>query len=131
MLKKLTYADVIYYLTKDETDSIPGAEGKWLCTDYAETLHNNAAEDGIECYVVFITFGAKPKWNSDTSRIELDPYGHVCNVFPLDDGSLLYVDSTQGDYISSVKVGETYTVTSVYDSNDVIRAQKIKDVKIV
>jgi hypothetical protein len=129
--EKLAYTDVIYYLMQDKTDEIAGAEGEWLCTDYAETLHNNAENDGIECYVVCLTFGKHSQWSTENLCMELIPHGHVCNVFPLDDGSLLYVDSTQGDYISTVSEGERYKVTSVYDSDDVRTFGKIKDVKIV
>ena len=129
--EKETYMGVLEYLIQDDTSEILYEDGEFECTDYAETLHNNAESDGIECNVVFIEYGKHPHWNNNKLCIEMLPWGHVCNAFPLDDGSVLYIDCTEGDWISDLELGEKYAVTSIYDSEDKRQGEQVRDFTIV
>lgn len=106
-----TYEQVINFIEEDETDEIPYDIETFHCVDYAETLHNNAERSGIKCGVVDVVY--RKEYNKDTGKY--DTYGHECNVFRLKDGSKLYVDCTQSDFISTVVIGEVYSAENIYD----------------
>jgi len=106
----VAWAELEHFLAMDDTDKIPYNESTFVCTDFAETLHNNAENAGIRTgYVVL-----------DLTQSE---YGHAINVFNTTDEGLVFVDDTgtidpnpqcSADKIVEVEVGRYYMPQSVF-----------------
>jgi hypothetical protein len=69
----------------DDVHFLRYKEGSFICTDAAETFHNDAERAGIKCGLVRIDFGGL--WVT----------GHTINVFKFKDGTYAFVDSTPSE----------------------------------
>jgi|GEM_PF-5398017 len=91
------------FLQQDNTDTYLYNSSTFVCTDYAEMLHNNAEEAGIRTAFVTVNF------TNESS-------GHALNAFSTTDIGLVYIDDTGGyshqpcsnDRLVAVEVGKAY-----------------------
>ena len=115
-----TFGQLLKFIASDITDEHPYVEGEYMCADFAETLHNNAEQEGIRAAWVGIDF-------------EGESVGHALNAFYTLGTGLFFVDCTGGgfevfipsskyDTIAYVRIGEQYGLvssdTSVWPSYD-------------
>ncbi len=78
-----TYAELVAFILEDTTDEnyyIEKGTKPYICTDFAENLHNNAEAAGIRAAFVAVgfTYGEE---------------GHALNAFETMDRGLVYIDS--------------------------------------
>ena len=86
-----TFAELIAFVKEDPTDEhyyatdvdvyVGAAEVPYVCSDFAEDVHNNAEAAGIRAAWVSIDF-------------EGDDKGHALNAFETTDRGLVYIDCT-------------------------------------
>lgn len=108
-----SYAELVAFIKEDSTDKhryatsadvyFGFAKTPYVCSDFAEDIHNNAEAAGIKAGWVSIDF-----WEDDE--------GHACNAFETTDRGLVYIDCTGGDLwsplnIQIVKTGEGFSLT--------------------
>ncbi len=83
-----TYAELVTFLKEDSTDEHPYIEDlgilSYVCSDFAEDVHNNAEAAGIRAAWVSIQF-------------EGEDIGHALHAFETTDRGLVYVDCTGGN----------------------------------
>ncbi len=96
------------FLSEDRTDRIRYEDETFVCADFAEQLHNNAEQAGIEAGYVFIQFAG-------------DSPAHTCNVFDTTDRGRIYVDDTgtlnggvNADKTVDLAVGRSYCPVSIF-----------------
>lgn len=101
-----TYTDVVKFIKADKTDQ-KKYTSSYVCSDFAEDVHNNAEKAGIKTAWVTIEFKSGP--------------GHACNAFYTTDKGLVFIDCTGSpkqkgsfDKILRLKVGKTLTAKSLY-----------------
>jgi hypothetical protein len=98
-----SFDELLLFISKDDTNTLPyikdGPEA-FVCSDFAETLHNNAEEAGIRAGWVSIDY-------ADGS------IGHAINVFETTDMGLVFIDCT-GELIKTWD-GEQYIYESSID----------------
>ena len=109
--KDVTWAELKQFLLTDQTDKIPYADNTFVCSDFAETLYNNAEKAGIEAGYVCIDFGP-------------DQPGHACNAFETTDSGLVYIDDTgtttgtiNADKTVNIVDGQEYTPVSIFPNH--------------
>jgi len=80
-----TFAELVAFIERDRTDEYSYIFGPpknaFVCSDFAETVHNNAEAAGIRAAWVGID-------------IEGEPEGHALNAFETTDLGLVYIDCT-------------------------------------
>lgn len=74
-----TYEELLTFLKNDTTDEHPYTS-QYVCSDFAETLHNNAEKAGLKCAFVGCDF---------TQGV-----GHAFNEFETTDKGTVYIDCT-------------------------------------
>ena len=79
--KDPTWAQLKEFLLQDLTDEIPYDEDEFVCSDYAEMLHNNAEAAGIQTAWVALGFNNQH-------------IGHAVNAFNVKNKGLVYIDIT-------------------------------------
>ena len=87
-----------------------GYSNSFVCTDFAERLHNNAEAYGIKSAYVTI---------KDTTEV-----GHALNAFNTIDRGWVYIDSTGSektscgscsrDKVASLRIGEVYSLEFLF-----------------
>jgi hypothetical protein len=114
-----TWEQLIQFIGFDDTDEATYIEGVYMCGNFAETLHNNAEQEGIRAAWVSIDFAGSTT-------------GHALNAFNTIDQGIVFVDCTGGgfdvfapspghgqsyesdtDKIAYVKIGEEYGLIGV------------------
>jgi hypothetical protein len=81
-----SYAELVAFIKEDSTDEnyyVRMSHYGYVCSDFAEDVHNNAEAAGIRAAWVSISFKG-------------DDEGHACNVFETVDSGLVYIDCTGG-----------------------------------
>lgn len=98
-----TYAELVAFIKEDSTDEHPYTNGSffpvsllYVCSDFAEDVHNNAEVAGIRAAWVGIDF----EGNDD---------GHALNAFETTDKGLVYIDCTGREFFPSLR---KYNATS-------------------
>lgn len=81
-----TYDQLINFILIDDTDRRIYDPNSFVCSDFAETVHNNAEKAGIKAGWVDIDFTG-----------EGDSTDHACNVFNTIDQGLVFIDCTGGE----------------------------------
>ncbi len=128
-----TYAQLLAFIARDRTDEYSYIFGPpkiaYVCSDFAEDVHNNAEAAGIKAAWVGIDIVGKTE-------------GHALNAFQTTDISLVYVDCTgkglwsestsnrsNWDRRARVEVGKPYAVTDMDKAyrGDVIFKISIED----
>jgi len=116
--KDPTWAQLVDFLKRDDTDQIPYDYNSFVCADFAHRLHDNAEKAGWRCYYVGVKLGPSP----DRSSSE----GHALNAFKTTDRGLVYIDCTgptereeprSGDTTVKVVVGQEYLPKHIFPSN--------------
>jgi len=111
-----TYAELLAFIKRDRTDEYSYIFGPpkiaYVCSDFAEDVHNNAEAAGIKAAWVGIDIDGKTE-------------GHALNAFQTTDIGLVYIDCTgkglwdelsgcrSWDRRAYVKVGESYGVADI------------------
>jgi len=98
-----TWSELVEFLRNDQTDRQRYIVDEYVCSGFAEDLHNNAEAAGIRCAFVFLGF-------------EESPVGHVMNAFNTTDRGLVFIDCTGStslvigsmDRIAYIRIGERY-----------------------
>jgi len=95
-----TYAELVAFIKEDSTDGhrywssvdvyVGSAKVAYVCSDFAEDVHNNAEAAGIRAAWASIDF-------------EGDEEGHACNAFETTDRGLVYVDCTGQSFSSKLQ----------------------------
>lgn len=104
-----TYQQVLDFIKSDKTDELPYTN-TFVCSDFAEVLHNNAEKAGIKCAWV----------GCDFTR----GLGHAFNEFNTTDQGIVYIDCTgvpnpngNQDKILNCAIGQTLTAKYLFRSN--------------
>jgi len=114
-----TFAELVAFIERDHTDEYPYIVGPpknaFICSDFAETVHNNAEAAGIRAAWVGI-------------YIEGETEGHALNAFETTDLGLVFIDCTGkglfddnhpmlqhfgGDRRAHVEIGEPYALADM------------------
>lgn len=103
-----TYSELLAFVRADKTDEKIYDFKSFLCSDYAETLHNNAEKAGYRCAWIAINF--------------TEGEGHALNAFNTTDNGTVFIDSTGSypkesgnwDKIVKVQVGKPYIPVSLF-----------------
>lgn len=113
-----TFAELVAFLEKDPTDQYPYIAGPpknaFVCSDFAETVHNNAEAAGIRAAWVGIDIEGRTE-------------GHAITAFETTDLGLVFIDSTgkglwedtpqlrqfSGDRRAHVEVGKPYALAGM------------------
>jgi len=109
-----TYAELVAFIKEDSTDEHPYRDDSlfpvsllYICSDFAQDVHNNAEVAGIRAAWVGIDF-------------EEDDEGHALNAFETTDKGLVYIDCTikeitfeeenltSSDTVAYVEIGKEY-----------------------
>jgi len=106
----ITYAQLLDFLREDYTDTLTyiGRESEnpeaipFVCSDFAETLHNNAEAVGIKAGYVSIDFAD-------------GGIGHAINAFQTTDMGLVYVDCTGKSEYSQLENGGSVDYNASWD----------------
>lgn len=93
-----TWEALVDFLARDDTDSHTYVDGSFVCSDFAEMLHNRAEEAGIRCAYVAVELGEGP--------------GHALNAFHVGDRDV-FVDVIEGDKVACLQVGRPLGVMSL------------------
>ena len=89
-----TWDELIAFLHSDDTDEQSYNEDEFVCSDFAEMLHNNAEVSGTKAAYVGVEF--------------VEGEGHALTAFNTTDKGLVYVDCTSG-FSSPVIAELTYS----------------------
>jgi hypothetical protein len=106
---------------KNIIDGITQPDNPYICSDFAERLHNDAEAAGIKCgYVSLDLAGYSDSYNLGIPSNS----GHACNAFQTTDRGLVYVDATgmpsnvshPNRLVSTVdiEIGEEYIPVSIF-----------------
>lgn len=108
--KDPTYQQMLDFVKSDNTDELPYTN-TFVCSDFAEVLHNNAEKAGIKCAWIGCEF---------TNGGE----GHAFNEFNTTDKGVVYIDCTgvpnpdgNQDKILSCTIGQPLTSEYLFRSN--------------
>jgi len=80
-----TWRQLLEFIASDDTDQQTYIKDVYMCGDFAETLHNNAEEQGIRAAWVGIHFAD-------------GTVGHALNAFNTVDRGIVFVDCTGGGF---------------------------------
>jgi len=111
-----TYDELVAFIKKDLTDNkdyIEDGPDAYVCSDFAEEVHNHAEAAGIRAGWVGVTF-------------EGNDEGHALNAFETTDRGLVYIDCTNGsdsrngdnkphswDTIAYIEIGGKYGIIHI------------------
>ena len=93
-----TYTQLISFIKGDTTDSneyVEEGPGAYVCSDFAEDVHNNAEAAGIRTAWVSIDFVGGGE-------------GHSLNAFETIDRGMVYIDCQNGDAVAYFEIGRKY-----------------------
>jgi len=98
-----TFEQLLSFIRRDTTDSnryIEIGSGAYVCSDFAEDVHNNAEAAGIRAAWVGIDFYSGGA-------------GHAINAFETTDRGLVYIDCVEGDALVYIEIGEEYIAIDI------------------
>jgi hypothetical protein len=103
-----SYQELLSFIKADRTDERVYDFESYLCSDYAETLHNNAEKAGYRCAWVGVNF--------------TEGEGHALNAFNTTDNGTVFIDSTgpypeesgNWDKLVKVQVGKPYVPVALF-----------------
>lgn len=94
-----SYQEMKEFLAQDVTDSKTYVEGKYVCSDFAAEVNNNAEAQGIRCALVEIKYPGN--------------WGHVIVAFETTDKGLVFIEPQFDDEVDMV-VGTSYSQVNGY-----------------
>jgi hypothetical protein len=107
-----TFDEMVAFIRADPTDYRDYVQGVYVCSDFAEDVHNNAEAAGIRAGWVSITFAGTDE-------------GHALNSFETTDRGLVYIDCTSGesvdrdnerqsrDAVAYIETGKKYGILNI------------------
>jgi hypothetical protein len=103
-----TYAELLAFIKADKTDEEVYDFESYLCSDYAEIVHNNAEKAGYKCAWIGVDFAGGDE--------------HALNAFNTTDRGLVFIDCTGADpyepgnwdKVVDVQVGESYIPVALF-----------------
>jgi hypothetical protein len=110
-----TFDEMVTFIKADNTDSKEYVENRpnaYVCSDFAEEVHNKAEAAGIKAGWVSITFLGIEE-------------GHALNCFETTDRGIVYIDCTNGgldndeneargwDTVAYIEIGEKYGILDI------------------
>lgn len=105
----VSYAELLDFIRQDTTDRIPyvergsaSGEKPFVCSDFAEAVHNNAEAAGIRAGYLSID------WEDGS-------IGHAINVFETTDMGIVYIDCTGRSAYSQIADGESSSADMSWD----------------
>lgn len=109
-----TWENLVAFLHDDQTDTETFDEKTFVCSDFAEMLHNRAESAGIKCAYVTVDLGPSQEYP--------EGIGHALNAFQTTDQGCIYIDSTHTNrapvYYQDKKVllviGQPYVPQSLF-----------------
>jgi hypothetical protein len=114
-----TYDQLLKFLKADQTDALLYTS-QFVCSDFSQTLHNNAEAVGIRCAWVGCSF---------TQGI-----GHAFNEFNTTDKGIVYIDCTgvpggspDQDKILTCTVGKPLAAKYLFRSGSINNMGKVAD----
>ena len=117
-----TYDQLLTFLKADKTDALP-YNSQFVCSDFAQTLHNNAEAAGIRCAWIGCSF---------TQGI-----GHAFNEFKTTDKGIVYIDctgvpggSTDQDKILTCTVGKSLAAKYLFRSGSINNMGIVADLDV-
>lgn len=117
-----TYDQLLTFLKADQTDAQPYTS-QYVCSDFAQTLHNNAEATGIRCAWVGCSF--------------TEGVGHAFNEFQTTDKGIVYIDctgvpggETYQDKILNCVVGKPLAGEYLFRSGNIGRMGTVKELKV-
>jgi len=107
-----SWQELMSFLRRDRTENNAYVPGDFVCSSFAEMLHNNAEAAGYSCAFVTVDLGSPSQ-------------GHACNAFETTDRGLVFVDCTNSiasgsggnDLIVELRDGQEYTPRHIFPSN--------------
>jgi hypothetical protein len=101
-----TYKEVMAFIHLDKTDSNEYIEEKYVCTNFAADVKNNAFKNGYRCGYV---------------SVRLAESGHAIVCFNTTDRGLIFIEP-QSDEVVTLRIGKPYWDRSRYsvDYNDTV-----------
>jgi hypothetical protein len=99
-----TMAELEAFILADDTNTVPYQMPTWVCSNYAQQVHDRAEAQGIRAGLVYIT---------QQEYCSPNIVGHMLNVFETTDGGLVYVDCTERDDLARPVVGELYLLQNM------------------
>lgn len=105
-----SWSELVDFLRRDNTDQRAYIPGRFVCSSFAEMLHNRIEAAGYRCAYVTLNL----------------PEGHACNVFETTDRGRVFIDCTgkQGGrgparHVCIVEVGErqVYNPSYLFESD--------------
>jgi hypothetical protein len=105
--KNPSWTELVNFLRNDETDQKNYTKGAFVCSNFAEELHNNAEKAGQRAGFVIITFKG-------------NPIGHTANVFDCTDKGRVFIDDTGLTFSSrsELKIIEAKVQKALVDKKD-------------
>jgi hypothetical protein len=104
-----TYDKVVQFIRADTTNTKPYVFGKFVCSNFAEIVHNNAEAAGIRCAWVAVDF-------------ENGVPSHSCNAFNTSDRGIIFFDCTgtpnpipnrKPDFTVDIRIGKLYELIPI------------------
>ena len=92
--RQATHQEVVAWLKKDATNTMPYDEITFNCVDYGAVVKNNAELDGIRCGFVYIE-----------NEVGIS---HIIVVFDTSDNGMVYVEPQFDWILPEIKVGMVY-----------------------
>lgn len=100
-LRDPSYQDMQSFLDQDTIDSKVYIKDKYVCSDYAAEVNNNAEAKGIRCALVTISYP--------------EGYGHTIVAFETTDRGLILIEPQYDDEVKLV-LDRSYSQLNGYDS---------------
>jgi hypothetical protein len=112
--RKPSWRELVDFLGRDDTDEQTYVPNVFVCSSFAERLHNNAEAAGFSCAFVTLEFPGVG--------------GHACNAFETSDRGLVFIDCTNSrlrgttagpsnhDCVVNVRDGQPYTPRFLFPS---------------
>lgn len=113
-----TFDQLVTFLKNDQTEKLKYIPGKFVCSNFAETLQHNATRAGYRCGWVAVTF-------SDGSP------GHSCNVFRTTDRGIIFIDCIGSDAIVDISPKKIYQPQSITDDTKYEAMGEVSSYRII
>ena len=111
-------SDMVYaFILSDQTDKNEYILDLFVCSNFAEMLHNNAEDAGIRCAWVEVDF-------SDND------WSHSANAFNTTDKGMIFIDCTQYDMYVDAWPEQEYKCYDLVDNHSYISAGNISEIKL-
>jgi len=113
-----TFEQLVEFLRNDQTEKLKYIPGKFVCSNFAETLQHNATRVGYRCGWVAINFSHGAP-------------SHSCNAFNTSDRGLIFVDCIGNDSIVDISPKKIYQPQSIIDDTKCEAMGEVSSYRII